>query len=269
MAPCQSLLFLFIISLYVTLTAPANSLPAFFPPPAAYQSLIKQAKAPKPNLPFKTHYFPQTLDHFTFHPKSYKIFNQKYLINTQYWHKGAPIFVYTGNEGHIDWFAANTGFMLDIAPKFKDLIVFIEHRFYGESMPFGKDSYKSAKTLGYLTSQEALGDFAVLIRSLKQNLSSETSPVVVFGGSYGGMLAAWFRLKYPHIAIGALASSAPILQFDKIIPWSSFYDAVSQDFMDVSQNCYEVIKGSWAELETISTQKEGLAELSKAFRTCK
>ena len=44
------------------------------------------------------------------------------------------------------------------------------------------------------------------------------------------VLASWFRLKYPHVAIGALASSAPILQFDHITPWSSFYDAVSQDF---------------------------------------
>ena len=44
------------------------------------------------------------------------------------------------------------------------------------------------------------------------------------------MLASWFRLKYPHVAIGALASSAPILQFDDITPWSSFYDAISQDF---------------------------------------
>lgn len=53
-------------------------------------------------------------------------------------------------------------------------------------MPFGKDSYKSAETLGYLNSQQALADFAVLIRSLKKNHSSEASPVVVFGGSYGG-----------------------------------------------------------------------------------
>lgn len=48
------------------------------------------------------------------------------------------------------------------------------------------------------------------------------------------MLAAWFRLKYPHIAIGALASSAPILHFDDIIPQTSFYDAVSQDFKVIS-----------------------------------
>ncbi|TYH61168.1 hypothetical protein ES332_D07G032200v1 [Gossypium tomentosum] len=265
MAPCLSFFFLF---LFAFSAIPANSLPTFFPG-AAYQSLIKQAKISKPKLPFKTHYFPQTLDHFTFQPKSSKLFYQKYLINSDYWRKGAPIFVYTGNEGNIEWFAANTGFMLDIAPKFKALLVFIEHRFYGKSMPFGKDSYQSAKTLGYLNSQQALADFAVLITSLKQNLSSEASPVVVFGGSYGGMLAAWFRLKYPHIAIGALASSAPILQFDKLIPWSSFYDAVSQDFKDVSLNCYQVIKGSWAELEAMSTQKQALAELSKTFRTCK
>lgn len=44
------------------------------------------------------------------------------------------------------------------------------------------------------------------------------------------VLAAWFRLKYPHIAIGALASSAPILQFDNIVPQASFYDAVSEDY---------------------------------------
>lgn len=61
-----------------------------------------------------------------------------------------------------------------------------QHRFYGESMPFGNESYKSAETLGYLNSQQALADFAVLITSLKQNLSSEASPVMVFGGSYGG-----------------------------------------------------------------------------------
>ncbi|KAK6135600.1 hypothetical protein DH2020_030648 [Rehmannia glutinosa] len=281
MASLSSFLLLLILLFAITLASSAASVKSYFP--GIFQSSLKKnGKNLKPKIPYEAHYFPQNLDHFTFQPKSYKIFYQKYLLNSQYWHKGAPIFVYTGNEGDIDWFAANTGFLLDIAPKFHALLVFIEvsqilalkplsiawsYWFYGESKPFGKNSYKSAKTLGYLNSQQALADFAVLIRSLKQNLSSETSPVVVFGGSYGGMLAAWFRLKYPHTAIGALASSAPILQFDGITPWSSFYDAVSQDFKDASLNCYEVIKSSWTELESIS--KEGLAELSRDFRACK
>lgn len=79
---------------------------------------------------FTTHYFPQELDHFTFQPKSFNLFYQKYLMNSTHWDKGpvhhGPIFVYTGNEGNIEWFAENTGFMYDIAPKFGALLVFIE-----------------------------------------------------------------------------------------------------------------------------------------------
>ena len=72
-------------------------------------------------------------------------------------------------------------------------------------MPFGKESYKSPETLGYLNSQQALADFAVLIRSLKQNLSSEASPVVVFGGSYGGSkirpLLRFLLLLFPFFSL--------------------------------------------------------------------
>ncbi|WOH02775.1 hypothetical protein DCAR_0522164 [Daucus carota subsp. sativus] len=267
----SSFLLMFLVSLIlIAATVESRQATAYFPGSVAHSSQEEAAKTLKHDeTPYKTQYFPQILDHFNFQPESSKVFYQKYLINSKFWHKGAPIFVYTGNEGNIEWFANNTGFMLDIAPQFHALLVFIEHRYYGESKPFGNDSYKSAKTLGYLTSQQALADFAGLIRSLKQNLSSEASPVVVFGGSYGGMLAAWFRLKYPHIAIGALASSAPILQFDVITPWSSFYDAVSQDYKDVSSSCYDVIKGSWDELFAMSTTANSLPQLSKTFKTCK
>jgi len=44
------------------------------------------------------------------------------------------------------------------------------------------------------------------------------------------VLAAWMRLKYPHIAIGAVAASAPILQFEDIVPSDTFYRIVSADF---------------------------------------
>ena len=47
---------------------------------------------------------------------------------------------------------------------------------------------------------------------------------------YFAVLAAWFRLKYPHVALGALASSAPILYFDDLAPQVGYYAIVTKDF---------------------------------------
>lgn len=137
-------------------------------------------------------------------------------------------------------------------------------------MPYGsgEEEYKNATTLAYLTAEQALADYAVLIRELKRNLSAEDCPVVLFGGSYGGMLAAWMRLKYPHVAIGALASSAPILQFEDIVPVETFYDIVSYNFKRESDSCFHTIKKSWDELTAVATKSDGLFELTKTFRLC-
>lgn len=37
------------------------------------------------------------------------------------------------------------------------------------------------------------------------------NPWFVFGVSYPGALSAWFRLKFPHLTCGSLASSAVVL----------------------------------------------------------
>lgn len=92
--------------------------------------------------------------------------------------------------------------MWDIAPKFGALLIFAEHRYYGESLPFGNKSFSDAKYLGYLTSEQALADYVDLIGFLKSQPANKNSPVIVFGGSYGGMLSAWMRMKYPHIVQG-------------------------------------------------------------------
>jgi len=51
--------------------------------------------------------------------------------------------------------------------------------------------------IGYLSTEQALADNALLIVHLKekrlQNLKN--SPVILFGYSYGGMMAAWMRIK--------------------------------------------------------------------------
>lgn len=57
-------------------------------------------------------------------------------------------------------------------------------------MPYGtmEASYKDADSLSTLTSEQALADFATLVIDLKKNLTAAASPVVLFGGSYGGSM---------------------------------------------------------------------------------
>jgi lysosomal Pro-X carboxypeptidase len=60
--------------------------------------------------------------------------------------------------------------MWDIAEEFGAAVVFAEHRYYGKSYPFGNESYKSVKNLGYLTSEQALADYAQLLTFLKSEV---------------------------------------------------------------------------------------------------
>ncbi len=65
--------------------------------------------------------------------------------------------------------------------------------------------------LKFLSSEQALADLANFISHQKTAMNLIKNKWIVFGGAYSGNLAAWFRLKYPHMAYGAVASSAPIL----------------------------------------------------------
>ena len=74
-------------------------------------------------------------------------------------------------------------------------------------------------------------DYVELIKHVKQQFNAEDSAVIVFGGSYGGMLAAWLRIKYPATFQGALAASAPILQFKGYEQsFEKFSEIITDDF---------------------------------------
>uniref|UniRef100_A0A914S3M9 Uncharacterized protein n=1 Tax=Parascaris equorum TaxID=6256 RepID=A0A914S3M9_PAREQ len=62
------------------------------------------------------------------------------------------------------------GIMFDLAEKFKAAVFFAEHRYYGASMPFGNLSNANASYLGYLSSTQALADFAKLITLIKTDV---------------------------------------------------------------------------------------------------
>jgi lysosomal Pro-X carboxypeptidase len=48
-----------------------------------------------------------------------------------------------------------------------------------------------------LTVEQAMFDYVELIKMIKKTKGLENRAVIVGGGSYGGMLSAWLRMKYP------------------------------------------------------------------------
>jgi len=232
-----------------------------------------------PKDSYDVKYFTQALDHFDF--SNNQVFQQKYLISDKYWgnpqNEGlfnatqsgcrGPIFFYTGNEGAIELFWENTGFVTDyLAPKYGALIVFAEHRYYGTTLPFGNNSFKPGNTK-WLSSEQALADYAVLIPSLKSQLNADSCPVVSFGGSYGGMLSGWFRLKYPNVVNGAIAASAPILQFQNtgVTEWV-FNQIVTADFANAG--CADQIRDAFQLIQKTGNTNQGLSLLTSTFGLC-
>ncbi|VVB02328.1 unnamed protein product [Arabis nemorensis] len=221
----------------------------------------------------KFFYYDQNLDHFTFTPESYKTFQQRYAIDSTHWagaKANAPILAFLGEESSLEGDLFGVGFFQENGPRLKALLVYIEHRYYGKSMPFGsaKEALKNASTLGYLTAAQALADYAAILLHVKEKYSAKHSPIIVVGASYGGMLAAWFRLKYPHIALGALASSAPLLYFEDTRPKFGYYYIITKVFKETSERCYKTIRTSWDEIDRVAAKSNGLLILSKKFKTC-
>ncbi|GCB76163.1 hypothetical protein scyTo_0015439, partial [Scyliorhinus torazame] len=100
----------------------------------------------------------------------------------QFWAMNfGPIFLYTGNEGDIWDFANSSRFLIELASELQAMVIYAEHRYYGKSLPFGKKSYEKSN-IEFLTVEQAVADYVVLITKLKADLDAKNCAVIVFGG---------------------------------------------------------------------------------------
>ena len=128
-----------------------------------------------------------------------------------------------------------------------------EHRYFGKSMPYGDDSFKK-ENLDMLTVEAAMNDYVDLIKTIKETEGLQDRAVIVGGGSYGGMLSAWLRMKYPQWFQGALAASAPILFFDGYVTPDA-YDIIATGSYAASSkgetDCSDLISDGFDALDAL------------------
>nr|VZI43284.1 unnamed protein product [Spirometra erinaceieuropaei] len=180
------------------------------------------------------------------------------------------IFFYTGNEGRIEHFAEHSGFIFELAASLSAVVIFAEHRYYGSSLPFGNESFSDRKRFGYLTAEQALADYAEFLTDFKcANPELIDVPVISFGGSYGGMLTAWFRQKYPNIVAGGLAASAPVWLFPGMADCNGFLRVTTETYRRAGgASCVDMVRMTWPLIDQIGSTPEGLEALSRVFKTC-
>ncbi|KAF0983855.1 hypothetical protein FDP41_007770 [Naegleria fowleri] len=204
----------------------------------------------------------QTLDHFD--PQNTETFQQRFWVNETMWNRAnnGPVFIIIGGEGPASAGYVNGHFITnEYAKRYGALIAALEHRFYGESVP--RQSL-STQNLRYLTSEQALQDLvdfrSYLIK--KYNINEAKTKFVSFGGSYSGNLSAWLKLKYPHLFVGAIASSGPVLaqlEFPE-------YMMVVQN--SVGPKCAERIRQANDLAEQLLLTPAGRLRVAKLFNVC-
>lgn len=113
-------------------------------------------------------------------------------------------------------------------------------------------------------------DFVDLVKFVRTEYDMEDKACVVFGGSYGGMLAGWLRQKYPQTFQGALAASAPSLYFQGApsAPEDAYGEICTDTFRKSLDKAPELIRESFEVMMDSKTRSDTWAQLDSIFNTC-
>jgi pimeloyl-ACP methyl ester carboxylesterase len=196
--------------------------------------------------------FKQLIDH---NDPTIGTFPQRYYIDETYGKEdNSPVFFYICGESSCSK-RALAGAIRNYAKTYHAKLVALEHRYYGVSLPtptFSTDHLK------YLNTEAALDDLAHFQRYLQAE-KNWTGKWISFGGSYPGSLSAYYRLKFPYLVVGAIASSAPVQAKEDFVEYDAHVAKV------VGPKCRQQMMSAIREVEEALNDEKKLNEIKAQF----
>jgi dipeptidyl-peptidase-2 len=203
-----------------------------------------------PPPPTRTLWLDQPIDRSPT-PRTTATFKEQVLVFDTYWRASnrsvdeRPIIVTMGGEGPVRGGYDHNGMLFEWGSRFGALLVFPEHRYYGDSFPFGVNNSHSRSNVQFLTVDFALQDYVDVIQHIRTSYKSHIAPVIAAGGSYPGELAAYIRANYPAHVDMALAASAPIGPNPSQY---GFFRVASADFALGGKLCSSLVRQAFVEI---------------------
>ncbi|KAF9061176.1 peptidase S28 [Rhodocollybia butyracea] len=213
-------------------------------------------------------FFTQKIDHFN---DTSGVFRQQYQLETGFFKPGGPILLFQGEES-TEMIRIESTILYSWAQELGGIATSIEHRYFGESLPFGNDSW-TRDNIQYLTLDNVMSDSVAFVQSIKANVTgAENSPVIVSSGSYGGFLTAMFRLNHPETFFGGVAAAGPVAMISEDEANNkdrfNWYNWVSGVYSDRSAEAAAKIKKAFLVLEQRFKNNDNLAGLQQELGLC-
>ncbi|XP_034486003.1 putative serine protease K12H4.7 [Drosophila innubila] len=254
---------LIILAVVVPLTY-AASLPE--PEIPAFVKTIKDLHRGPPRQPssnranVETRWITQKLDNFD--DSNTATWEDRILINEDYFVDGSPIFIYLGGEWEIKPGDISSGHLVDLARKYNGAVITTEHRFFGKSFPIRPQSTENLK---YQSVNQALADVNNVIKVLKQEDKYKDSKVIISGCSYSATMAVFFKKLYPDVAVGSWASSAPL---KAKVDFKEYMEVVGEALTQLAGDyCYDLINNATAYYEDLFDSGNG-EQAKKELNLC-
>ncbi|EDV98619.1 thymus-specific serine protease [Drosophila grimshawi] len=233
--------------------------------PASVRTLNELHRGPPMQLISKranveTRWISQKLDNFD--EGNEEVWDDRVLINEDYFVDGSPIFIYLGGEWEIEPSPITAGHWVDIASEHNGSLVYTEHRFFGQSVPIKP---LTTANLKYQNVEQALADVVNVINVLKEEEKYKNSKVVVQGCSYSATMAVWIKKLYPDVIVGSWASSAPL---QAKVDFKAYMKVVGQAYRELGGDyCYNIIDNATSFYEDLFENGQN-AEAKKLLNLC-